>query len=90
MADVEATQPKAGSDSGKDAISVYQDSDGPVVGRENIANLVPPHDSYEGKHRWDPLATWTAAEERRVVRKTDLKLLTMLCTQMCQSDIFFC
>ncbi|KAF6825755.1 MFS transporter [Colletotrichum musicola] len=79
MADVEATQPKTGSDSGKDAISVYQDSDGPVVGRENIANLVPPHDSYEGKHRWDPLATWTAAEERRVVRKTDLKLLTMLC-----------
>lgn len=80
MADVEATHAnKTGSDSGKDAVSVYQDSDVPAVGRENLSDLVPPHESYEGRHRWDPTATWTAAEERAVVRKTDLKLLTWLC-----------
>ncbi|TDZ25838.1 putative transporter [Colletotrichum sidae] len=79
MADVEATNPKRVSDSGKDAVSVYQDSDSPVVGRENLSDLVPPHETYEGRHRWDPAATWTAAEERKVVRKTDLKLLSMLC-----------
>jgi len=49
------------------------------VGRENHCDALPPHDSYEGKHRWDPEATWTRAEERRVVRKTDLYLLSWLC-----------
>ena len=47
------------------------------VGRTNIP--LQPHDSYEGAHRWDPEATWTAEEEARVVRKTDLRLLTWLC-----------
>ena len=47
------------------------------VGRTNIP--LQPHDSYEGAHRWDPDATWTAEEEARVVRKTDLRLLTWLC-----------
>ncbi|KAI6781201.1 uncharacterized protein J7T54_002557 [Emericellopsis cladophorae] len=49
------------------------------VGRENIHNVVEPHDSYEGKHRFDPELTWTPGEERAVVRKTDLCLLTWLC-----------
>ena len=47
------------------------------VGRTNIP--LQPHDSYEGAHRWDPEATWTAEEEAKVVRKTDLRLLTWLC-----------
>lgn len=50
-----------------------------LVGRENIHNTLPPHESYEGRHRHDPLAEWTAAEERSVVRKTDLRLLSWLC-----------
>ncbi len=50
-----------------------------AVGRENIADALPPHESYEGKHRWDPAATWTPQEEARVVRKTDLYLLSWLC-----------
>ncbi|KAF4781593.1 major facilitator superfamily transporter [Colletotrichum scovillei] len=79
MADVEPPARKTASDSGKDAVSIYQDSDAPVIGRENLSDLVPPHESYEGKHRWDPAATWTEAEERKVVRITDIKLLTMLC-----------
>lgn len=49
------------------------------VGRENLADAVPPHESYEGHHRWDPGLTWTAAEERKAVRKTDLYLLTWIC-----------
>lgn len=50
-----------------------------VVGRENIADALPPHESYEGNHYWDPSATWTAEEEARVVRKTDLYLLSWIC-----------
>lgn len=49
------------------------------VGREHLSEALPPHESYEGVHRWDPNATWTEDEERRVVRKTDLFLLSWLC-----------
>ncbi|KAF1961087.1 MFS general substrate transporter [Byssothecium circinans] len=52
------------------------------VGRGELANIIPPHDSYEGKHRFDPNATWSEAEERRVVRKIDFYLLSWLCVMM--------
>ncbi|KAM0790494.1 hypothetical protein ACM66B_003374 [Microbotryomycetes sp. NB124-2] len=48
-------------------------------GRENLAEVVPPHESYEGYHLWDLKATWTPAEEKKVVRIADLRLMTMLC-----------
>ncbi|KAH7131779.1 putative MFS transporter [Dendryphion nanum] len=51
----------------------------PVVGQENLASVVPPHDTFEGAHRWDPHATWTTAEERALVRKTDFLLLSWIC-----------
>lgn len=72
--DVEALPNKTVSDGG----SVTQVSD-VQVGRDHLAHAIPPHDSYEGRHRWDPTATWTEAEERRVVRKCDLYLLSWLC-----------
>ncbi|KAH8179074.1 major facilitator superfamily protein [Sarocladium implicatum] len=49
------------------------------VGRENIHSTLAPHETYEGNHRFDPELTWTAEEERKVLRKTDLKLMTWLC-----------
>lgn len=52
------------------------------VGREELAGVVRPHESYEGGHRFDPTATWTQEEERKVVRKTDLRLLSWLCLMM--------
>lgn len=52
------------------------------VGREHLHASVPPHDTYEGRHRFDPQATWSAQEERRVVRKTDLYLLSWLCAMV--------
>lgn len=54
----------------------------PVVGRSELADITPPHESYEGKHRFDPTASWSIEEERRVVWKTDLKLLPWLCLMM--------
>lgn len=53
-----------------------------AVGREQLHGSLPPHESYEGGHRFDPLAEWSVAEERRVVRKTDLRLLTWLCVMV--------
>ena len=79
--DVEAACQKTASEeaAGKDvATSVSHLSVG-LVGRENLSDTLPPHESYEGRHRFNPNATWTGAEERKVVRKTDLYLLTWLC-----------
>lgn len=53
------------------------------VGREHIHSAVPPHETYEGRHRFDPQATWTPEEEKKVVRKTDLCLLSWLCVMVC-------
>jgi hypothetical protein len=50
-----------------------------LVGREHLSDTVAPHESYEGRHRYDPTATWTEEEERRVVWKTDIYLLSWLC-----------
>jgi len=52
------------------------------VGREALADALPPHESYEGAHRYDPAATWTEAEERKVIRKTDLYLLVWICVMV--------
>lgn len=49
------------------------------VGREHISHALPPHESYEGRHRWDPTMSWDPAEEKKLVRKTDMFLLSWLC-----------
>jgi hypothetical protein len=55
------------------------------VGRENLFDSLAPHASYEGRHRYDPGATWTEQEERRVVWKTDLYLLSWICVMVRKS-----
>ena len=52
------------------------------VGRERLSDTLAPHESYEGLHRYDPGATWTEQEERRVVWKTDLYLLSWICVMV--------
>lgn len=36
-----------------------------------------PIDAYEGKHRYDPKATWTVEEEKKLVRKVGFRLLLL-------------
>ena len=52
------------------------------VGRERLSDRLPPHESYEGRHRWDPEMSWTPEEEQKVIRKTDLYLLSCLCVMV--------
>ncbi|EAU34147.1 conserved hypothetical protein [Aspergillus terreus NIH2624] len=56
-----------------------QSSKSPNIGQENLAGVTTPHETYEGYHRFDPTASWTPKEERAVVRKTDMLLLTCIC-----------
>ncbi|KAK0657863.1 major facilitator superfamily transporter [Cercophora newfieldiana] len=57
----------------------YDSDKSAVVGRDKLSNVVPPDDKFEGKHRWDLEATWTPEEEKAVVRKTDIWLMSWLC-----------
>ncbi|OJJ46645.1 hypothetical protein ASPZODRAFT_132743 [Penicilliopsis zonata CBS 506.65] len=74
MADVEKGVSKAASDIGDETSSISIQ-----IGQDHLADVVPPHESYEGYHRFDPTATWTAEEERAVVFKTDILLLSWIC-----------
>ena len=56
------------------------------VGREELHTALPPHATYEGAHLWDPSAEWTVEEEKAVVRKTDIRLLSWLCLMVCVTD----
>ncbi|KAI9838987.1 MAG: hypothetical protein M1819_004195 [Sarea resinae] len=38
-----------------------------------------PIDSYEGKHRWDPDFQWEPQEEKKLVRKLDLRICSWVC-----------
>lgn len=70
---------------GRPPISTHSDEGSKAhieVGRENIHNAIAPHETYEGRHRFDPHVEWTAAEEKRVVRKTDMYLLSWLCVMV--------
>lgn len=71
-------------DAEKDAKSLEEpesnlDPSLPSVGRDHLSDALPPHQSYEGLHRYDVAAIWTAKEEAAVVRKTDMYLLSWLC-----------
>ncbi|KAK3380489.1 major facilitator superfamily domain-containing protein [Lasiosphaeria ovina] len=35
---------------------------------DQLSGAIPPSNHYEGKHRWDPEATWTPQEEKALVR----------------------
>ncbi|KAJ6086799.1 hypothetical protein N7467_005713 [Penicillium canescens] len=42
-------------------------------------HLFRPIDSYEGLHRWDPDFQWTEQEEKKIVRKIDIRVCTFAC-----------
>lgn len=51
---------------------------------DNLADVVAPHPSYEGFHRFDPTASWSVQEERAVIWKTDIFFLSWVCIMVSQ------
>lgn len=43
--------------------------------------------NYENRHRFDPTFTWSADEERRLVRKIDLRIMVWAWTMFCALDM---
>jgi hypothetical protein len=46
----------------------YEGGTGTFAARGSL-DLYEPISQYEGKHRYDPNASWTKAEEKKLVRK---------------------
>ncbi|KAL1406516.1 hypothetical protein Q8F55_008220 [Vanrija albida] len=44
-----------------------------------LSEFYEPPDEYENKHRWDPKATWTPAEQKALLRKLDLRVAFVAC-----------
>lgn len=53
----------------------------PTFDNHGLQKHYIPIDTYEGKHRFDPRATWSVEEEKRLVRKVMFHLL-LLCSPM--------
>jgi hypothetical protein len=51
---------------------------GSVFDDSGAAQFYQPIDKYEGKHRFDPNATWTPEEEQRLVRKVSSRRIHSL------------
>lgn len=48
-------------------------------GETNIDDYYAPIDSYEGRHRYDPKASWDQHEEKSLIRKLDLRVCAWCC-----------
>ena len=44
-----------------------------------LRNFYAPVDTYEGRHRYDPKASWTSEEEKRLVRHLDWRICSWCC-----------
>ena len=55
-----------------DVQTVNRDIQQSVFSDPQAAEFYEPIDSYEGRHRFDPHATWSQEEERKLVRRVSL------------------
>jgi len=47
--------------------------------RDGQRDYIAPPPEFPGRHRWNPEASWSTAEEKALVRKIDLRLLLCFC-----------
>ena len=46
---------------------------------DSLEKFYVPIERYEGRHRYDPKATWTEAEEKSLIRRLDLRVCAYCC-----------
>ncbi|MCJ1311352.1 hypothetical protein MMC25_005023 [Agyrium rufum] len=54
-------------------------NEGTVFSDAKAAEFYEPIERYEGRHRFDPKATWSEEEERKLVRRIDWKICLWAC-----------
>lgn len=67
--ELDGSAPAKVSQRSSETIKSHDDVAGDVIAAGGRAQYDEPVASYEGRHRWDPLATWTAEEEKTLVRR---------------------
>lgn len=80
-----SSDPEYSSDSNKSQTKVTAESvspknlygDGDTFAVGGSAELYEPIPEYEGRHRYDPTAEWTAKEEKKLVRRVDIFFLLL-------------
>ncbi|KAB5585756.1 major facilitator superfamily domain-containing protein [Coniochaeta sp. 2T2.1] len=64
---------------GSDSDDSHQYVSGEVFAQGGQHQYYEPIAEYEGRHRYDPAAQWTEAEEKRLIRRLDYKICTWVC-----------
>jgi|HubBroStandDraft_4_1064222.scaffolds.fasta_scaffold303593_1 hypothetical protein len=65
----------SGTSKGDFDTNVIETADGSVFNDSRTADIYAPIEKYEGAHRFDPKATWTAEEELSLVRRVRIDAL---------------
>ncbi|KAL7273650.1 hypothetical protein RUND412_003478 [Rhizina undulata] len=89
---------KSGTSSLNDEISVesglvegdYGSQGGHIFEQKKIADYwrdVYENAKYEGRHRYDPTYKWTAAEEKKLLRKIDWRIMLWTFLMFCSLDL---
>jgi hypothetical protein len=60
---------ESGSDYSSKAVGAQLQHRGEAYAEGGSTRFYEPIPEYEGRHRWDPTAEWTPAEEKKLVRK---------------------
>ena len=64
----------------EDSIGTKSDLDRiPKVDEYSLDKYYVPIEAYEGRHRYDPKATWSETEERSLIRKLDIRVCAYCC-----------
>jgi hypothetical protein len=58
-----------GLEGGTSSVESLRLSEGEVFAGGGLASSYEPIEKYEGRHRYDPTAQWTEAEEKKLVRR---------------------
>lgn len=67
--DGKGTSSDSGSTSGYSDTHKYDGQGSGAFAEGGFMKHYAPIDAYEGRHRWDPNAQWTEAEEKKLVRR---------------------
>ena len=81
------TRKVVASSIGSDSDDSHQYVTGDVFAQGGQQQFYEPIAEYEGRHRYDPTAQWTEAEEKRLVRRVGAECFSFgsPCFRMCTS-----
>jgi hypothetical protein len=66
--DIQVAVSESGSDYSGQAVGLQKQARGEAYAEGGLTKFYEPIPEYEGRHRWDPTAEWTPAEEKKLIR----------------------